>query len=96
MNSLLLCWVVTVLLCFLVRYPFQKRNVQASLFFFFLGILLFGLGILCIGAFYAMQYIISDEWAQAIINILVLLFGAACIWISARPITQIVQSWFRK
>lgn len=95
MNSLLLYWAIAIALCFLARYPFQKTNVQLSIFFFFLGVLLLGCGALAIGGYYAMQYVIVGDWAQAIINILMLLFGAACVWISAKPITQIVQSWFK-
>lgn len=95
MNSFIAIWIIAMALCFLSRFVFEKRNMQASIFSFFLGILTLGLGLLSLGGYYAVTNALSNSWGQSIVDVFLLLIGAGCVWISARPITSMVQSWLK-
>lgn len=96
MNPLLIFWAMIVLACLLAKRLLERTNMELSIFFAFLAILFIGTGITGIGAFYAVHYMLSSEWGQVVINFVVTALGVACIWVSARPITQIVESWLRR
>ena len=96
MNSLLILWAMIVLACLLAKRLLERTSMELSIFFTFLSILFIGTGITGICAFYVVHYILSSEWGQVIINFIVTALGVACIWVSARTITQIVESWLRR
>ena len=95
MNLLLLIWVLVLALCFLGRYVFENRNVQASLLLSFLGLFLLGMGLASIGRYYAVLNALNEEWSQSILDVFLIFTGTVCVWIASKPLTQIVQSWFK-
>lgn len=92
MDKFVTWWVAVVAICFLVRYPLQKKSMELGLFSFFLGLFILGLGFLAMGGYY--MTISGEDAAQFIVNLVSLVIGGGCIWVSAGPLMQIVRSWF--
>ncbi len=96
MNILLFIWGLIVIVGFAARFTLERISVQASIFSFFFALLVLGLGLLSIGFYCMLMAIHTDQFLQAGLNVLTIGLGLGCVWISAKPITHMVQAWLNR